>query len=99
MVKRNFICLSLIILFSVSLNSALASVSSQLCSSTTNICVSNITNDLTVKDEALLEACKDCCAHAGDNAPASVKKIYRGCIPRCKTSCTKAYKKEIKKLN
>lgn len=97
MIKRISICLSLIILFSASINSASSSVSSQLCSSATNVCVSNITNEATVKDEALLQACKDCCSHAGDNAPASVKKIYKGCIPRCKTSCAKAYKKAINK--
>lgn len=96
MIKKSFIYLSLIALLSLTFNNALASVSSQLCSTATNVCVSNITNEATVKDEALLQACKDCCAHAGDNAPASIKKIYKGCIPRCKNSCVKAYKKATK---
>lgn len=96
MLKRNIIYLSLIVLFSGIISPASASVSSQLCNTSTNVCVSNITNDATVKDEALLQACKDCCAHAGDNAPASVKKIYKGCIPRCKSACVKAFKKATK---
>ena len=96
MIKKSFICLSLIVFFLASINSAFSSVSSQLCSAATNTCVSNITNDETVKDEALLQACKDCCSHAGDNAPASIKKTYKGCIPRCSKSCVKAYNKAIK---
>ncbi len=94
--------ISIVILLSVLLinfhpANAHASVSSQLCNAATNVCVSNVTNPDTVKDEALLKACKDCCSHAGDNAPPSVKKIYKGCIPRCKTSCAKAYKKALSK--
>ena len=67
-----------------------ASASSKVCNATTKVCVSNVTNKLTVKDEALLQACKECCTGA---QLLSVK----GCTNRCQTSCEKAYKKVTSK--
>ena len=102
MAKRHFICLTLIVLFVVDINSAFSlpnQVSSKVCSATTKACVSNITNELTVKDEELLQACKDCCSLSQAHAPSSVKGSIKGCIPRCKKSCEKAYKKAIAKIN
>ena len=63
-------------------------VSSKVCTATTKVCVSNVTNKLTVKDDALLQACKDCCA-----APQLIS--VKGCTNRCQKSCAKAYKKVI----
>ena len=102
MVKRNFIFLALIVLFFVGINSAHSvsgQVTSKVCNATSKVCVSNITNDLTVKDEELLQACKDCCSHSLDNAPSSVVGNVKGCIPRCQKSCETAYKKVVGKVN
>ena len=102
MVKRYFICLTLIVLFLIGINSAFSlpsQVSSKVCSATTKVCVSNVTNELTVKDEELLQACKDCCSLSQVHAPSSVKDSIKGCIPRCQKSCEKAYKKAIAKIN
>ena len=74
-------------------------VSSKVCSATTKVCVSNVTNKLTAKDEELLQACKDCCSASQINTPSSVKGAFKGCTPRCNKSCEKAYKKEIAKIN
>ena len=70
-----------------------AEVSSKVCSTTTKVCVSNVTNKLTAKDEELLQACKNCCTITPTIAGV------KGCIKRCQTSCEKAYKKEIAKKN
>ena len=68
-------------------------VNSKICSATTKVCVSNVTNKLTAKDEELLQACKDCCTITPTISGA------KGCIPRCQKKCEKAYKKEIAKIN
>ena len=68
-----------------------ASAASKVCNATTKVCVSNVTNPDTVKDEELLNACKQCCT--GAPTIAGVK----GCIPRCQKSCEKAYKKVTSK--
>ncbi len=68
-----------------------ASASSKVCNATTKVCVSNVTNPLTVKDEELLNACKQCCTITPTIAGV------KGCIPRCQKSCTTAYKKELAK--
>ena len=101
--NKNIIIISLvsIILLSANVSSAYnipAGVSSKVCSVTTKACVSNVTNPLTVKDEELLQACKDCCSLSQVNAPSSIKSNIKGCIPRCQKGCAKAYKKEIAKL-
>ena len=101
MVKRYFVCLALIVLFLVDVNSAFSlpgQVSSKVCSATTKVCVSNITNELTAKDEELLQACKDCCSLSQAHTPGSVAGSIKGCIPRCQKSCEKAYKKAISKI-
>ena len=97
MIKRYSGCLTLIVLFLAGMNSAYSSVSSKVCSATTKVCVSNVTNELTVKDEELLQACKDCCGASQINTPSSVKGAFKGCTPRCEKSCEVAYKKAIKK--
>ena len=99
MIKRCFICSILIVLFSVNINPAFSSVASKVCSATTKVCVSNVTNELTVKDEELLQACKDCCSASQINTPDSIKGAFKGCVPRCQKSCAKAYKKAIAKIN
>ena len=82
------------LLFNVFSAHALPSgVSSKVCSVTTKVCVSNVTNKLTAKDEELLQACKNCCTITPTIAGT------KGCIPRCQKSCAAAYKKEIAKLN
>ena len=91
-----FVILISISLLSAGMNSAYAysgQVDSKICSATTKACVSNVTNDLTVKDEELLNACKQCCTITPTIAGV------KGCIKRCQQSCTKAYKKEIAKAN
>ena len=101
MVKRYVVCLALIVLFLVDVNSAFSlpgQVSSKVCSATTKVCVSNITNKLTAKDEELLQACKDCCSLSQAHTPGSVAGSIKGCIPRCQKSCEKAYKKAISKI-
>ena len=90
--------LTLIVLFLAGMNSAYSSVSSKVCSATTKVCVSNVTNELTVKDEELLQACKDCCSLSQAHTPGSVAGSIKGCIPRCQKSCEKAYKKAISKI-
>jgi len=97
--KKYFICLILIVLFLVDVNSAYGNIASKVCNATTKVCVSNITNDLTVKDEELLQACKDCCSASQINTPSSVKGAFKGCTPRCEKGCTTAYKKAVAKLN
>ena len=102
MIKRYFICLTLIVLFLVDVNSAFSlpsQINSKVCSATTKVCVSNVTNELTVKDEELLQACKDCCSASQINTPSSIKGAFKGCIPRCEKSCVTAYKKAIAKIN
>jgi len=101
-VKRYFICLALIVLFLVDINSAFSlpgQVTSKVCSATTKVCVSNVTNELTVKNEELLQACKDCCSLSQAHTPNSIKNDIKDCIPRCKKGCEKAYKKAIAKIN
>ena len=101
MLKKYFICLVLIVLFLVDINSAFSlpgQVTSKVCSATTKVCVSNVTNELTVKDEELLQACKDCCSASQINTPSSLKGAFKGCTPRCQKSCEKAYKKAIAKI-
>ena len=95
--KKN-VCVILISigLLSAGIDSAYAysgEVNSKICSATTKACVSNVTNDLTVKDEELLNACKQCCTITPNIAGV------KGCIPRCQKSCAQAYKKEIAKAN
>ena len=102
MVKRYLICLVLIVLFLVDINSAFSlpsQITSKVCNATTKACVSNVTNELTVKDEELLQACKDCCSLSQVHAPSSVKGAFKGCTPRCQKSCETAYKKAIAKIN
>ena len=102
MVKRYFVCLTLIVLFLSEINSAFSlsgQVSSKVCSATRKVCVSNVTNELTVKDEELLQACKDCCSLSQVHTSSSIKNSIKGCIPRCQQSCEKAYKKAIAKIN
>ena len=101
MVKRYFICLVLIVLFLADINPAFSlpgQVTSKVCSVTTKVCVSNVTNELIVKDEEFLQACKDCCSASQINTPSSVKDAFKGCTPRCQKSCEKAYKKAIAKI-
>ena len=98
--KRYLICLSLIVLFLAGGHTAFSSdINSTVCNATTKVCVSNVTNPLTVKDEELLQACKDCCSASQINTPDSVKGAFKGCVPRCKKSCEKAYKKAVAKAN
>ena len=99
MIKRYLICLVLIVLFLVNVNPVFSSVASKVCNATTKACVSNVTNELTVKDEELLQACKDCCSLSQTHAPSSIKGVFKGCTPRCQKSCEKAYKKAIAKIN
>ncbi len=101
MVKKRFVLLSLIALFIFNVNSASShnQITSKVCSATSKVCVSNVTNELTVKDDALLQACKDCCGASQINAPSSIVGNIKGCIPRCKKDCEKAYKKAIAKIN
>ena len=102
MIKRYFVFLSLVVLFLAGTNSAFSSasqVASKVCNATTKVCVSNVTNELTVKDEELLQACKDCCSASQINTPNSIKGAFKGCVPRCQKSCEKAYNKEISKIN
>ena len=102
MVKRIFIYLILIVLFLVDINAAFSfpgQVTSKVCSATSKVCVSNVTNELTVKDEELLQACKDCCSLSQAHTPSSIKNDIKGCVPRCQKDCEKAYKKAIAKLN
>ena len=95
--KRIFFVL--VMLLSANINLAYASsnhsgqVNSKICSTTTKVCVSNVTNALTVKDEELLNACKQCCTITPNIAGV------KGCVPRCQKSCEQAYKKEIAKAN
>ena len=98
MIKRYLVCLGLIGLFLAGINSAYSSVASKVCSATTKVCVSNITNELTAKNEELLQACKDCCSASNFNTPSSIKGAFKGCVPRCEKSCASAYKKVIKKM-
>ncbi len=56
-----------------------ASATSKICNTTAKICVSNVTNPLTIKDEELLQACKTCCG-----APALIS--VKGCTKRCEAS-------------
>ena len=102
MIKRCFICLTLIVLFLITVNLAFSlpsQANSKACNAITKGCVSNITNELTVKDEELLQACKDCCSISQVHVPSAVKGAFNGCTPRCKKSCAKAYKKAIAKIN
>ena len=100
MIKKHFIFLSLIILcFAYAGTSSATDISSKVCSATTKVCISNVTNELTVKDEELLQACKDCCDASQFNTPNSIKGAFKGCTPRCKKSCGVAYKKAIAKAN
>ena len=99
MIKRYFIFLSLMLLFLTNAGTSLADVNSKVCSATTKVCVSNVTNELTVKDAELLQACKDCCSASQINTPDSVRGAFKGCIPRCKKSCEVAYKKALAKAN
>ncbi len=99
MVKRYFICLTLIVLFLVNAFSPPSQADSRACNAITKACVSNVTNELTVKDEELLQACKDCCSVSQTHVPSSVKSAFKGCTPRCKKSCEKAYKKAVAKVN
>ena len=73
------------------------SINSRVCSAITKACVSNITNDLTVKDEELLQACKDCCVAPQITAPHGINVGV--CKSRCQKKCAQAYKKAIAKLN
>ena len=98
--KRHFTFLGLVVLFFAYAGTSLAAdVNSKVCSATTKVCVSNVTNELTVKDEELLQACKDCCSASQINTPNSIKGAFKGCIPRCNKSCEVAYKKALKKAN
>ena len=102
MVKRHFVCLTLIVLFLVDINlvfSLPSQADSRACNAITKGCVSNVTNELTVKDEELLQACKDCCSISQTHVPGSVKSAFKGCTPRCKKSCEVAYKKAVAKSN
>ena len=102
MVKRYFIFLSLLVLFLIGANlvfSLPGQADSRACNAITKGCVSNITNELTVKDEELLQACKDCCSVSQTHVPGSVKGAFKGCTPRCQKSCEKAYKKAVAKTN
>ncbi len=100
MIKRSFIFLSLIVLFLAGSNAAFSvDISSKVCNATTTVCVSNVTNPQTVKDEELLQACKDCCSASQFNTPSSIKGAFKGCVPRCEKSCTVAYKKALGKAN
>ena len=94
MKKNIFIFLVAIFLISVttSVHAYSGQVNSKICSATTKVCVSNITNKLTAKNEELLNACKQCCTGAQLLA-------VKGCTPRCQKSCEQAYKKEIAKIN
>lgn len=101
MIKKYFIFLSLLVLFLITLNLAFSLPSladSRACNAITKGCVSNI-NELSIKDEELLQACKDCCSVSQVHVPNSVKGAFKGCTPRCKKSCEKAYKKAIAKEN
>ena len=99
MKKISLIIFLIIQLISFNLAANAVDVSSKVCNATTKVCVSNITNDLTVKDEALLQACKDCCDASQINTPNSIKGAFKGCVPRCKKSCEVAYKKAVKKAS
>ncbi|OGI19053.1 MAG: hypothetical protein A3B68_07565 [Candidatus Melainabacteria bacterium RIFCSPHIGHO2_02_FULL_34_12] len=77
-------------LFFFSPESLAVDVSGKVCNATTKICVSNVKNDLTVKDQELLDACQSCCS-----APNLIG--IKGCSARCKKQCQKAYNKEIAK--
>ena len=102
MIKKHFIFLSLIVLFLIALNlsfSLPSQADSRACNAITKGCVLNITNELTVKDEELLQACKDCCSISQVHVPGSVKSAFKGCTPRCKKSCEVAYKKAVAKAN
>ena len=95
MLKRSFIYLSLIVLILGNIDSkAFASVISKVCSAQAKACTSNI-RDLENEDEEVLQACKDCCDLSIVNAPDSVKKKIKVCVPRCKKSCEKVYKKAV----
>ena len=101
MVKKQIIFLTLIILFSVGINMTVALSSyadSRACNAITKGCVSNI-SDISILDEELLQACKDCCSISQTHVPGSVKSAFKGCTPRCKKSCEKAYKKAVAKSN
>ena len=94
MKKNIFIFLVSIFFISVTTSAYAHSgqVNSKICSATTKVCVSNVTNKLTAKDEELLNACKQCCTGAQLLA-------VKGCTNRCQKSCERAYKKEIAKIN
>lgn len=98
--NKNIFIISLILnlFLSINLQSVSAnSVQSKLCSTITKVCVSNVTNEQTVKDEELLQACKDCCIAPQATAPHGIN--VRACRSRCQKSCEKAYKKVTSKKN
>lgn len=99
MKKIVLIILLIVQLIGSNLSASAVDISSKVCNATTKVCISNITNPLTVKDDALLQACKDCCGGSQINTPDSIKGAFKGCVPRCKKSCEQAYKKEVKKKN
>ena len=98
MVKKHFICLTLIALFLVNAFSSPSQADSRACNAITKGCVSNI-SEISTLDEELLQACKDCCSISQTHVPGSVKSAFKGCTPRCKKSCEKAYKKAVAKAN
>ena len=99
MIKKHFIFLSLLVLCLINIHPLSSQGNSKVCNAITKGCVSNITNELTVKDEELLQACKDCCSVSQVHTPSSVKNAFKGCTPRCKKSCEVAYKKAVAKAN
>ena len=99
MIKKYFVFLSLLVLCLVNIHPLPSQGNSKACNAITKGCVSNITNELTIKDEELLQACKDCCSISQIHVPGSVKSAFKGCTPRCKKSCEVAYKKAVAKSN
>ena len=101
MQKRYFSYLGLIALFLINVNlifSLSTQADSRACNAITKGCVSNI-SEISIIDEELLQACKDCCSISQVHVPNSVKGVFKGCTPRCQKACTKAYNKAVSKLN
>lgn len=92
MKKIGLVVFLIVQLICSNLSASAVDVSSKVCNATIKVCVSNVTNPLTVKDDALLQACEACCA-----APNLLG--IKGCGSRCKKQCNTAYKKEVKKKN
>ncbi len=89
--KKSFLILIILLLSNIySVPAHSVDISSKVCNATTKVCVSNITNTLTEKNEDLLNACKQCCS-----APQLIS--LKGCAGRCQKSCEKAYQKAISK--